>query len=54
LNKVEEIVPQIMELLVKKGVPVRSINMTEPSLDDVFIHYTGLTIEEAEQKSPSR
>ncbi len=25
--------------------------MSEPSLDDVFVHYTGLTIEEAEQKS---
>ena len=54
LNKVEEIVPQIMELLVKKGVPVRSIHMSEPSLDDVFVHYTGLTIEEAEKKIPSR
>lgn len=54
LNRVEEIVPQIMELFVKKGVQVRSIHMSEPSLDDVFVHYTGLTIEEAEQKSPSR
>ena len=54
LNRVEEIVPQIMELFVKKGVQVRSIRMSEPSLDDVFVHYTGLTIEEAEQKSPSR
>ncbi len=52
LNKVEEIVPQIMELFVKNGVSVRSIHMSEPSLDDVFVHYTGLTIEEAEQKSP--
>ena len=54
LNRVEEIVPQIMELFVKKGVQVRSIHMSEPSLDDVFVHYTGLTIEEADQKSPSR
>jgi hypothetical protein len=23
--------------------------MTEPSLDDVFAHYTGLTIEEAQK-----
>ena len=54
LNKVEEIVPRIMELFLKNGVLVRSIHMSEPSLDDVFVHYTGLTIEEAEQKSPSR
>jgi len=25
--------------------------MSEPSLDDVFVHYTGLTIEEAESKT---
>jgi len=53
LNKVEETVPKIMELFLKKGVPIQSIHMSEPSLDDVFVHYTGLTIEEAEQKSPS-
>jgi len=54
LNKVEEMVPQIMELFLKNRVLVRSIHMTEPSLDDVFVHYTGLTIEEAEQKGSSR
>ncbi len=54
LNKVEEIVPQIMKLFLKNNLPIKSINMSEPSLDDVFVHYTGLTIEEAEQKSPPR
>jgi ABC-2 type transport system ATP-binding protein len=49
LNKVEEIVPQIMGLLSKKNVPITSIRMSEPSLDDVFAHYTGLTIEEAQK-----
>jgi hypothetical protein len=28
--------------------------MSEPSLDDVFVHYTGLTIEEAQKKAPLR
>jgi ABC-2 type transport system ATP-binding protein len=50
LNKVEEVVPQIMELFLKNGLSITSIHMSEPSLDDVFVHYTGLTIEEAEQK----
>ena len=50
LNKVEEIVPHIMALFLKNGVQVKSIHMSEPSLDDVFVHYTGLTIEEAERK----
>jgi ABC-2 type transport system ATP-binding protein len=49
LNKVEEVVPKIMNTLVKKNVPVTSIRMSEPSLDDVFAHYTGLTIEEAQK-----
>jgi len=54
LNKVEEVVPRIMKLFLKKHLPISSIHMSEPSLDDVFVHYTGLTIEEAEQKRPSR
>ncbi len=54
LNKAEEVVPQIMKLFLKRHLPISSIQMSEPSLDDVFVHYTGLTIEEAEQKGPSR
>lgn len=49
LNKVEEVVPRIMSLFTKKNVPVTSIRMSEPSLDDVFAHFTGLTIEEAQK-----
>jgi len=49
LNKVEEVVPKIMNTFMKKNVPVTSIHMSEPSLDDVFAHYTGLTIEEAQK-----
>jgi ABC-2 type transport system ATP-binding protein len=49
LNRVEEIVPQIMNLFMKNGVPITSLRMSEPSLDDVFAHYTGLTIEEAQK-----
>ncbi len=54
LNKVEEFVPRIIEFFLKNGVPIRSIRMSEPSLDDVFVHYTGLTIEAAELKTPPR
>jgi ABC-2 type transport system ATP-binding protein len=49
LNRVEEVIPQIMNLLTKMEMPVNSIRMSEPSLDDVFAHYTGLTIEEAQK-----
>jgi len=49
LNHVEEVVPRIMNLYMKNDMPITSIRMTEPSLDDVFAHYTGLTIEEAQK-----
>ena len=49
LNRVEEVVPRIMNYLMKKNVPITSVHMSEPSLDDVFAHYTGLTIEEAQK-----
>nr|BAL59138.1 ABC transport system protein [Candidatus Acetothermum autotrophicum] len=34
-------VPQILECLLRRGVEVRGIKMIEPSLDDVFLHFTG-------------
>jgi ABC-2 type transport system ATP-binding protein len=49
LNQVEEVVPRIMNLFMKENMPIASIHMSEPSLDDVFAHYTGLTIEEAQK-----
>ena len=54
LNKVEEVVPRIMNLFTKRSVPIKSIRMSEPSLDDVFAHYTGLTIEEAQKDGSER
>ncbi len=54
LNKVEEVVPRIMNLFAKRSVPIKSIRMSEPSLDDVFAHYTGLTIEEAQKNGSER
>jgi len=49
LNRAEEVVPKIMNMLMKRDVPISSIRITEPSLDDVFVHYTGLTLEEAQK-----
>jgi len=50
LNQAEEVLPKITEFFMKEQLPVRSIRMSEPSLDDVFAHYTGLTIEEAQKE----
>jgi ABC-2 type transport system ATP-binding protein len=41
----EEFVPRLFSGL---GVPIRSVQMTRPSLDDVFLAYTGSTIRDAE------
>jgi len=50
LNQAEEVLPQITKFFMKARMPIKSIHMSEPSLDDVFAHYTGLTIEEAQRK----
>jgi ABC-2 type transport system ATP-binding protein len=41
----EQFVPRLFENL---GVPIRSVSVARPSLDDVFMSYTGTTIRDAE------
>ncbi len=41
----EEFVP---ELFARLSVPIRSVSVSRPSLDDVFMSYTGTTIRDAE------
>jgi ABC-2 type transport system ATP-binding protein len=43
-----QFVPRLFEDL---GVPIQSVTVTRPSLDDVFLAYTGTTIRDAEQKA---
>ncbi|MEM3623541.1 MAG: ATP-binding cassette domain-containing protein [Candidatus Bathyarchaeia archaeon] len=50
LNQAEEVLPKITEFFMEAQLSVKSIHMSEPSLDDVFAHYTGLTIEEAQRE----
>jgi ABC-2 type transport system ATP-binding protein len=38
----------VPRLLADLGVPVRSVSVTRPTLDDVFMAYTGRTIRDAE------
>jgi ABC-2 type transport system ATP-binding protein len=52
LNRAERMLPKIMQLLSTLGVGISSINMKEPSLDDVFFHYTGAILDES-QATPS-
>ncbi len=36
-----EVIPQIFQISVDAGIKINSISLTQPTLDDVFISYTG-------------
>ena len=46
--KGEKRIPGLIEAAKKIGVTVDSVNLHKPSLDDVFLHFTGRTIREQE------
>ena len=46
----EQFVPRLFGEL---GLPIRSVSVARPSLDDVFMKYTGTTIRDAEESSNS-
>jgi ABC-2 type transport system ATP-binding protein len=46
----EEFVPR---LFAELGVPIRSVSVSRPTLDDVFMAHTGSTIRDAEQSTAS-
>jgi ABC-2 type transport system ATP-binding protein len=49
-----EFVPRLFAALTAEGVGVRSVAVTRPSLDDVFLAHTGTTLRDAEAgKGPS-
>ena len=50
VEKGEEKIPKILLMMEKEGVSVESVSLRKPSLDDVFLHYTGRTIREEEVK----
>ena len=47
----EHFVPR---LFAELGVPIRSVSVSRPSLDDVFMSYTGTTIRDAEASAAER
>jgi len=48
-----EFVPKLFAQFSELGIPVRSVGVSRPSLDDVFLSYTGTTIRDAEASGPS-
>jgi ABC-2 type transport system ATP-binding protein len=51
VDRAETKVPKIIEMAEKSGLKIASVNMRKPSLEDVFIHYTGKTIRDGEPES---
>jgi ABC-2 type transport system ATP-binding protein len=54
VEKGDEKIPTIIEIAQKLGIKIKSISVRKPTLDDVFISYTGRTIRDNEvQHSPN-
>ena len=51
MEKAEERVAGVVLAAAEKGFRIRSVTVRRPSLDDVFIHYTGKTIRETDAQS---
>ncbi len=39
-------IPAIMEVATREGIEIKSVNLRKPSLEDVFLHFTGRRIRE--------
>jgi ABC-2 type transport system ATP-binding protein len=50
----EKRIPEIIVTAQKAGIKVSSVNLHEPSLEDVFIHYTGKSIRDQEGEGNDR
>ncbi len=53
MEKGETRIPELISLAQKHKVKVKSVELHKPSLEDVFLHYTGKTIREHENGSIS-
>lgn len=46
-------IPELMDILKRHGINVTSVILKKPTLEDVFIHFTGRPIREEEAKKVS-
>jgi ABC-2 type transport system ATP-binding protein len=54
MEKGERRIPELIGLAQKAGVTVNSVLLRKPSLEDVFLHFTGKTIRESEASQGER
>lgn len=50
----ETLIPHLLETLKASGMEVEAVSLKKPSLDDVFLKYTGIRIEEGETFTQAR
>jgi len=48
VNNGERQIPHILALASRAGIPILTVSLRKPTLDDVFIHYTGRAIRDKE------
>ncbi|MFH0949012.1 MAG: ATP-binding cassette domain-containing protein [Candidatus Aenigmatarchaeota archaeon] len=51
VNNGEKVIPKILEIAGKNRIRIISVKLKKPTLEDVFIHYTGRAIREEEGSS---
>lgn len=54
MEKGERRIPQLINVAQKNGVNVTCVHLRKPSLEDVFLHFTGRTIREQEASQSER
>jgi ABC-2 type transport system ATP-binding protein len=42
------LLPEIMDKFRTGGITIKAVNLKKPSMDDVFVHYTGKKLRDAE------
>jgi len=54
VEKGERKIPELMNIAKESEIKVKSVSLHRPTLDDVFLHYTGRTIREEEASAKDR
>ena len=54
MERGERRIPELVVLAREKGVAVNCVHLRKPSLEDVFLHFTGRTIREQEASQSER
>jgi ABC-2 type transport system ATP-binding protein len=49
VEKGDEKIPLIIEISQSEKIRIKSISVRKPTLDDVFLHYTGRTMRDQEK-----